>query len=53
MSEAVPDGLKPWECKQGNRVKPPFPYILEKDKLQEAASSTASIKLTLPTKVDL
>ena len=46
----------PQECEQGNgrvRVKPPIPYIPEKDELQEAVESTASIKLTLPTKVEL
>eukprot|EP00804_Cyclotella_cryptica_P004948 CCRYP_014089-RA/>CCRYP_014089-RA protein AED:0.25 eAED:0.32 QI:0/-1/0/1/-1/1/1/0/114 len=54
MSKAVPDGLKPQECERGSgRVKPPIPYILEKDDLQEAVESTASIKLTLPTKVEL
>ena len=53
MSKAVPDGLKPQECEQGSgRVKPPIPYIPEKDELQEAVESTASIKLTLPTKVE-
>jgi hypothetical protein len=35
------------------RVKLPIPYIPEKDKLQEAVESTASIKLTVPTKVEL
>ena len=54
MSKAVSDGLKPQECKQGSgRVKQPIPYIPEKDELQEAVDSTASIKLTLPTKVEL
>ena len=54
MSKAVPDRLKPQDCKRGNgQVKPPIPYIQEKDKLQEAVESTASIKLTLPTKVEL
>ena len=54
MSKAVPEGLKPQECEQGSGwVKPPIPYIPEKDELQEAVESTASIKLTLPTKVEL
>jgi len=54
MSKAVLDGLKPQECKRGSgQVKPLIPYIPEKDKLQEAVESTASIKLTLPTKVEL
>ena len=54
ISKAVPEGLKPQECKRGSfRVKPPIPYIPEKDELQEAVESTASIKLTLPTKVEL
>ena len=49
MSKAVLHGLKPKECKQGSgRVKPPIPYIQEKDELQEAVESTALIKLTLP-----
>jgi hypothetical protein len=54
MSKAVPDGLKPQECEQGSsRVKLPILYIPEKDELQEAVESTASIKLTPPTKVEL
>ena len=54
MSYAVLDRLKPQECKRGSsRVKPPIPFIPEKDKLQEAVKSTALIKLTLPTKVEL
>ena len=54
MSKAVLDGLKPQECKQGSgRVKPPILYIPEKDELQVAVESTASIKLTLQTKVEL
>jgi hypothetical protein len=54
MSKAVPGRLKPQECKQGSgRVKLPIRYIPEKDELQEAVESTASIKLTLPTKVEL
>jgi hypothetical protein len=51
MSKAVPDGLKPQEGERGSGlVKLPIPYILEKDDLQEAVESNASIKLTLPTK---
>ncbi len=54
MSKAVPKGLKPQECERGSSgVKPPIPYIPEKDDLQEAIESNASIKLTLPTKVEL
>ena len=54
MSKAVLDRLKPQECKRGSRqVKPPIPYIPEKDELQEAVESVASIKLTLPTNVEL
>jgi len=54
LSKAVPDGLKPQKCERGSgRVKPPIPYIPEKDELQEAVESTALIKLTLPTKVEL
>eukprot|EP00804_Cyclotella_cryptica_P029968 CCRYP_013430-RA/>CCRYP_013430-RA protein AED:0.37 eAED:0.41 QI:0/-1/0/1/-1/1/1/0/173 len=54
MSKAVPDGLKLQECERGcGQVKPPIPYIPEKDDLQEAVESTALIKLTLPTKVEL
>jgi len=54
MSKAVPDRLKPQECEQGRRrVKLPIPYIPEKDELQEAVESTASINLTLLTKVEL
>jgi hypothetical protein len=34
-------------------VKPPIPYIPEKDELQEAVETTTPIKLTLPTKVEL
>ena len=54
MSEAVLDGIKPQECERGSgRSKPPIPYIQKKDELQEAVESTVSIKLTLPTKVEL
>jgi hypothetical protein len=54
IRKAVPDGLKPQECEQrSGRVKQPIPYIPEKDELQEAVDRTASIKLTLLTKVDL
>jgi hypothetical protein len=54
MSKAVLGGLKPQECERGSsRVKPPIPYIPEKDKLQEAVESTVSFKLTLLTKVEL
>ena len=54
MSKAVPDRLKPREWERGSgRVKLPIPYIPEKDELQAAVKSTASIKLTLPTKVEL
>ena len=54
MSKAVPEGLKPQECERGSgRVKPPIPYIPEKDDLSEAGESSATIKLILPTKVEL
>ena len=54
MSKAVPEGLKPQECERGSgRVKPPIPYIPEKDDLSEAGESSATIKLMLPTKVEL
>ena len=54
MSKAVPEGLKPQECERGSgRVRPPIPYIPEKDDLNDAGESSATIKLTLPTKVDL
>jgi hypothetical protein len=54
MSKAVLDGLKPQECKRGSCwVKPPIPFIPEKDELQEAVETTTSINLTLPTKVEL
>jgi len=55
LSKAVPDGLKPQECKQGSgHAKLPIPYIPEKDELQEAVEATANtIKLTLPDKVEL
>ena len=53
MSKAVADGLKSQECERGSSpVKPPIPYIPEKDKLQEAVESTALIKFTLPTTVE-
>ena len=38
---------------RSSQVKLTMPFILEKDELQEAVESTASIKLTLPTKVEL
>jgi hypothetical protein len=47
MSKAIMDGLK------SHRVKPSIPYIPEKDELQEAVESTALIKLTWSTKVEL
>ena len=54
MSKAVLERLKPQECERGSgRVKPPIPYIPEKDDLNEAGESSATIKLTLPTKVEL
>ena len=35
-SKAVPDGLKPQECKRNvAHSKPPIPYIPEKDVMQE------------------
>ena len=53
MSKAFPEGLKPQECERGSgRARPPIPYIPEKDDLNEAGES-ATIKLTLPTKVEL
>jgi hypothetical protein len=52
MSKTVPDELKSQECERGSgREKLPIPYIPEKDELQEAVETAASIKLTLPTKV--
>ena len=54
MSKAVPEGLKPQECERGSgRVRPPIPYIPEKGNLSEACESGITIKLTLPTKVEL
>ena len=54
MNKAVPEGLNPQECeRRSGRVKPPIPYIPEKDDLNEAVESSTSIKLTLPTKVEL
>ncbi len=54
MSKAVQEGLKPQECEHGSGwVKPPIPYIPEKDDLNETGESSATIKLTLPTKVEL
>ena len=54
MSKAVLEGFKPQECEHGSsRVRPPIPYIPEKDDLNEAGESNATIKLTLPTKVEL
>jgi hypothetical protein len=53
MSKAVPDGNKPQEWEWGSgRVKPPIPYIPEKDEIQQAVETTALIKLTLLTKVE-
>ena len=54
MSKVVPEGLKPQECERGSgRVRPPIPYIPEKDDLNEAGESSTTINLTLPTKVEL
>ncbi len=53
-SKAFLDGLKSLECERASgRVKLPIPYIPEKDELQEAVETAASIKLTLLTKVNL
>ncbi len=44
MNKAVPEGLKPQECERGSsQVRPPIPYIPEKDDLKEAMESNASI----------
>jgi len=57
MSHAKVDleGLKPQECERNTgRSKPPIPYILEKDVIQEAVDSGANtLKLALPHKVEL
>ena len=54
MSKAVQEGLKPQECERGSgRVRPPIPYIPEKDDLNEAGESSTTIKLPLSTKVEL
>ena len=55
LSKAVPDGLKPQECKRGNRCNyPPIPYVHEKDVLQEAMDATANTKkLALLDEVEL
>ena len=54
-AKVAPEGLKPQECKRNaGRSKPPIPYILEKDDLQEAVESSANtLKLLLPHKVEL
>ncbi len=45
MSKAVPEGFKPQECeRRGSRVRPPIPYIPEKEDLNEAGESSATIK---------
>ncbi len=54
MSKAVPEGLKPQEYERGSsRVRLTILYIPEKDDLNEAGESSATIKLALPTKVEL
>ena len=55
LFKAVPKGIKPQECECGSHHnKLPIPYILEKDKLQEAVKTgTSTIKLMLPHKVEL
>ena len=54
MSKAVPDRLKPQECKKGSgQEKLPIPNIPKKDELQDAVDTTASTKLTLLIKVEL
>ena len=54
-AKAAPEGLRPEECERNaGRIKPPIPYIPEKDILQEAVESSANtLKLTLPHKVEL
>ena len=54
LSKAVPKGLKPQECERGSGcIKPPTPYIPEKDELQEAESGTSTVKLLLHGKIEL
>ena len=55
LSKYVPKGFKPQECDHGSgRNKPQNPYILEKDKLQEAVETSAfTIMLMLWHKVEL
>ena len=55
LSTAVPKGFKSQECECGSGCnKPPIPYIMEKDKLEEAVESgTSTIKLMLLGKVEL
>ena len=54
-AKAAPEGLRPEECERNaGRIKPPIPYIPEKDVIQEAVESSANtLKLTLPHKVEL
>jgi hypothetical protein len=54
MSKAVPDRLELQECeRESHHVKLLILCIPEKDELQEAVETSISIKLTVPTKVEL
>jgi hypothetical protein len=40
LVKAAPDGLKDRECeKMASHERPPIPYVLEKDSVQEMVSS--------------
>ena len=55
LTKAFPEGLTPQECEHGSeKNNPPIPYILKKDKLQEAIKTGAfTIKLMLLHKVEI
>ena len=54
-AKLAPEGLKHQECERNSgRIRPPIPYIPEKDVIQEVIDSSANmLKLTLPHKVEL
>ncbi len=46
LSKSVPEGLNPCECERTKLCKPPpFPYIPEKDKVQEDVSKLRQLQI--------
>jgi hypothetical protein len=54
-TKVAPEGLKPQKCERNaGRSKPPIPYILKEDMIQEVVDSSVNmLKLKWPHKVEL